>query len=61
MYIARPPISLKKITLEDYHGKVLFHTSYNEDVADADVLNEYFPHGRDLQERKSKALRLTRF
>ena len=30
MYIARPPISLKKITLEDYHGKVLFHTSYNE-------------------------------
>ena len=29
-YIARPPISLKKITLEDYHGKVLFHTSYNE-------------------------------
>jgi len=30
MYIARPPISLNKIILEDYHGKVLFHTSYNE-------------------------------
>ncbi|MBA7551510.1 hypothetical protein ES705_44052 [subsurface metagenome] len=29
-YIARPPISLKKIILEDYHGKVLFHKSYNE-------------------------------
>ena len=28
-YIARPPISLKKITLESFHGKVLFHTCYN--------------------------------
>ena len=28
-YIARPPISLKKIILE-FHGKVLLHTSYNE-------------------------------
>ena len=25
-YIARPPISLKKIILENYHGKVIFHT-----------------------------------
>ncbi len=24
MYIARPPISLKKITLESFYGKVLF-------------------------------------
>ena len=29
-YIARPPISLKKIILESFHGKVLFHTNYNE-------------------------------
>ena len=29
MYIARPPISLKKITLESFHGKVFFHTCYN--------------------------------
>ena len=29
-YIARPPISLKKIRFESFHGKVLFHTDYNE-------------------------------
>ena len=29
-YIARPPISLKKIRFESFHGKVLFHTAYNE-------------------------------
>lgn len=29
-YIARHPISLKKIRFESFHGKVLFHTSYNE-------------------------------
>jgi hypothetical protein len=28
-YIARPPISLKKIRFESFHGKILFHTSYN--------------------------------
>lgn len=30
MYIARPPISLKKIRFESFNGKVLFHTAYNE-------------------------------
>ena len=29
-YIARPPISIKKIHFESFHGKVLFHTDYNE-------------------------------
>ncbi len=29
-YIARPPISLKKIRFESFHGKVLFHTDYSE-------------------------------
>ena len=29
-YLARPPISLKKVSFESFHGKVLFHTSYNE-------------------------------
>ena len=27
-YLARPPISLKKVSFENFHGKVLFHTSY---------------------------------
>lgn len=29
-YLARPPISLKKVSFENFHGKVLFHTSYND-------------------------------
>nr|WP_244437946.1 transposase [Salinispira pacifica] len=29
-YIARPPISLKKIHYEGFKGRVLFHTHYNE-------------------------------
>lgn len=29
-YMARPPISLKKIHYEDFKGQVLFHTHYNE-------------------------------
>jgi hypothetical protein len=29
-YIARPPISLKKIRYEPFKGKVLFHTTYSE-------------------------------
>jgi len=29
-YLARPPISLKKVSFESFQGKVLFHTSYNE-------------------------------
>jgi len=29
-YIARPPISLKKIHYEPFKGRVLFHTRYNE-------------------------------
>ena len=29
-YIARPPISLKKIRYEPFKGKVLFHTKYSE-------------------------------
>jgi len=29
-YIARPPISLKKIHYEGFKGKVFFHTHYNE-------------------------------
>ena len=29
-YLARPPISLKKVSFESFHGKVLFHTSYSE-------------------------------
>ena len=28
-YMARPPISLAKVTLEEQGGKVLFHTTYN--------------------------------
>ena len=30
MYIARPPISLEKISFENFRGEVLFNTSYNE-------------------------------
>ena len=29
-YIARAPVSLKKITSELFHGKVLFKTKYND-------------------------------
>ena len=29
-YIARPPISLKKIRYEPFKGKVLFHTKYSD-------------------------------
>ena len=29
-YLARPPISLKKVSFESFRGKVLFHTSYND-------------------------------
>ena len=29
-YMARPPISLKKIQYEGFKGRVLFHTHYNE-------------------------------
>jgi len=29
-YLARPPISLKKVSFESFGGKVLFHTSYSE-------------------------------
>ncbi|TVQ41519.1 MAG: hypothetical protein EA384_00185, partial [Spirochaetaceae bacterium] len=29
-YIARPPISLKKIRYEPFKGRVLFHTKYSE-------------------------------
>src|SRR6056297_1883165 len=29
-YIARPPVSLKKIHYEGFKGRVLFHTHYNE-------------------------------
>ena len=29
-YLARPPISLNKVSFESFHGKVLFHTHYNE-------------------------------
>ncbi|HSH30544.1 MAG TPA: hypothetical protein VK971_11595, partial [Thiohalobacter sp.] len=29
-YIARPPISLKKIHYEPFKGRVLFHTKYSE-------------------------------
>jgi transposase len=29
-YLARPPISLKKVSFESFHGKVLFHTHYND-------------------------------
>ncbi|MEW5814496.1 MAG: transposase [Spirochaetota bacterium] len=29
-YIARPPLSLKKIYYEPFKGRVLFHTTYNE-------------------------------
>lgn len=29
-YIARPPISLKKIRYEPFKGRVLFHTTYSE-------------------------------
>jgi len=29
-YLARPPISLKKVSFESFGGKVLFHTSFNE-------------------------------
>ncbi|MBA7470751.1 hypothetical protein ES707_06038 [subsurface metagenome] len=29
-YLARPPISLKKVSFESFHGKVFFHTSFNE-------------------------------
>ena len=29
-YIARPPISLKKIRYEQFKGKVLFHTKYSQ-------------------------------
>src|SRR6056297_549079 len=29
-YLARPPISLKKIHYEGFKGRVLFHTHYNE-------------------------------
>jgi hypothetical protein len=28
-YMARPPISLSKVVLEERGGKVLFHTKYN--------------------------------
>ncbi len=35
-YIDRPPISLKKIALEDFHGKVLFHPR-EYDISDATV------------------------
>jgi hypothetical protein len=29
-YLARPPISLGKVSFESFHGKVLFHTSYRQ-------------------------------
>ena len=29
-YLARPPVSLKKIHYEGFKGRVLFHTRYNE-------------------------------
>ena len=29
-YIARPPISLKKIRYKPFKGRVLFHTTYSE-------------------------------
>ena len=29
-YIARPPLSLKKITYEPFKGRVLFHTTYSD-------------------------------
>ena len=29
-YIARPPLSLKKIRYEPFKGKVLFHTKYSD-------------------------------
>jgi len=29
-YIARPPLSLKKITYESFKGRVLFHTTYSD-------------------------------
>jgi hypothetical protein len=29
-YLARPPISLGKVSFESFHEKVLFHTSYSE-------------------------------
>ena len=29
-YLARPPISLKKVSFESFRGKILFHTSYND-------------------------------
>ena len=29
-YLARPPISLKKVSFESFHRKVFFHTSFNE-------------------------------
>jgi len=29
-YLARPPISLKKVSFESFGGKVIFHTSFNE-------------------------------
>ncbi len=29
-YLARPPISLNKVSYENFHGRVLFHTSFNE-------------------------------
>jgi hypothetical protein len=31
-YIARPPLSLKKIRYEPFKGKVLFHTKYSEEL-----------------------------
>ncbi len=29
-YLIKPAISLKKVGFESFHGKLLFHTSYNE-------------------------------
>ena len=29
-YIARPPVSLKKVRCEPFKGRVLFHTTYSE-------------------------------
>jgi hypothetical protein len=29
-YLVRPPISLGKVSLESFHGKVLFHISYRQ-------------------------------
>jgi len=29
-YLLPPPISLKKVSFESFHGKVLFHTTYND-------------------------------